>query len=74
MTLADVALVTELVAACELHHDGVVEVDREDIEVDWARPGFDLATESVGRRSTATAWWPRPRSSWARAEVNVHPD
>ena len=28
--------------------DGMIEIDREDIEVDWARPAFDLATESIG--------------------------
>ena len=53
MTLADVDIVTELVAACELHHDGVVEIDREDIEVDWARPALrprDRERRRVRRR------------------------
>jgi GNAT superfamily N-acetyltransferase len=71
---ADVDAVTRLVADCELADDGKVEIDREDIVVDQARPEFDLATDSVGvfehGRLVAEAEVFKAR----RAEVNVHPD
>ena len=72
--MADVDIVTELVAACELHHDGVVEIDREDIEVDWARPGYDLATESVGVFDGDRLVAEAEVFKGKRAEINVHPD
>ena len=74
MTLADVDIVTELVAACELHHDGVIEIDREDIEVDWARPGYDLATESIGVFDGDRLVAEAEVFKGKRAEINVHPD
>jgi GNAT superfamily N-acetyltransferase len=74
MTLADVDIVTELVAACELHHDGVVEIDREDIEVDWARPAYDLATESIGVFDGDRLVAEAELFKGKRAEINVHPD
>jgi ribosomal protein S18 acetylase RimI-like enzyme len=71
---ADVEAVTRLVADCELADEGKVEIDREDILVDWARPEFDLATDSVGvfehGRLIAEAEVFKAR----RAEVNVHPE
>ena len=73
MTLADVDIVTELVAACELHHDGVIEIDREDIEVDWARPAYDLATESVGVFDGDRLVAEGEVFKGKRAEINVHP-
>ena len=73
LTPADVDIVTELVATCEQHDDGRVEIDREDIVVDWARPGFDLATDSIGvfehDRLVGEA-----ELFKNRAEVNVHPE
>jgi mycothiol synthase len=74
MTLADVDIVTELVAACELHHDGVVEIDREDIEVDWARPGYHLKSESIGVFDGDRLVAEAEVFKGKRAEVNVHPD
>ena len=74
MTLADVDIVTELVAACELHHDGVVEIDREDIEVDWARPGYGLANESCGLFDGDRLVAEAEVFKGKRAEINVHPD
>ena len=74
MTLADVDIVTELVAACELHHDGVIEIDREDIEVDWARPAYDLATESIGVFDGDRLVAEAELFKGKRAEINVHPD
>lgn len=73
-TEADIDAVTELVAAAEAADDGVVEIDREDIQADWARPAFDLATESVGvfegDRLIAEAEVFKGR----RGDVNVHPN
>jgi mycothiol synthase len=44
----DAAAVTALMAACELHDLGEVQIELEDIVGDWQRPSFDLAAESVG--------------------------
>ena len=35
-------------AADELADAGILAIEREDIEGDWARPSFDLARDSVG--------------------------
>lgn len=40
-TAVDADAVYGLIAACELHDDGVVEVDRHDITVGFERHGFD---------------------------------
>lgn len=45
---ADAAEVCALIAECEAHDDGMAEIDVSDIEADWRRPGFDLATMSLG--------------------------
>jgi GNAT superfamily N-acetyltransferase len=74
MTAADVDLVTELVAAGELHIDGEVEIEREDILVDWGRPGFDLATDSIGVFDADRLLAEAEVFKGTRAEVNVHPD
>jgi GNAT superfamily N-acetyltransferase len=72
-TDADVDAVTKLVADCELTDEGAIQIDREDIETDWRRPGFTLATDSVGvfdgERLVAEAEVFKGR----RGEVNVHP-
>ena len=44
----EVAAAYELYATCEEDAIGVREVSQEDIESDWDRPSFDLATESIG--------------------------
>lgn len=43
----DLDAVFHLVAECERHDDGAVEVARSDIEADWNRPELDLETMSV---------------------------
>jgi mycothiol synthase len=48
LTPADAAATFAVVAAAEEHDTGEVAVELEDIESDWQRPSFDLATESVG--------------------------
>jgi mycothiol synthase len=48
LTADDARAVTDLMAACELHDIGEVQIELEDIVGDWQRPSFDLATQSVG--------------------------
>lgn len=43
----DLDAVFQLVAACERHDDGAIEVARSDIAADWNRPDFDLETMSI---------------------------
>jgi len=43
----DAAAIFELMAACELADDGVVEVDEHDITVGFGRYGFDPALDSL---------------------------
>ena len=50
---ADARAVFEVVAAAETHDIGEAAIEVEDIQGDWARGSFDLATEShrrLGRR------------------------
>ena len=72
-TMDDVDAVTAVVAACEILHDGVAGVDREDIVADWGRGSFDLNRESVvvlaGDDVVAEV-----DVFLGRAEGNVHPD
>jgi GNAT superfamily N-acetyltransferase len=72
-TLDDVDAVTAVVAACELQHDGVVGVDREDIVADWGRASFDLASESLVALAEEVVV-AEVDVFQGRAEVNVHPD
>jgi GNAT superfamily N-acetyltransferase len=69
----DAQAVFEVVAAAEEHELGEAAIDLEDIEGDWQRPSFDLATESIGvfegERLVGTAEVFRGR----RAEAAVHP-
>ena len=73
LTVSDIDAVLRLIVACEEAATGVADVDPEDIRSDWARPGFDLATDAVavceGDRIAATA-----EVFKNRADVNVHPE
>lgn len=44
---ADIDAVWQMVAACEQADAGEVGIEREDIESEWARPSFDVATDTV---------------------------
>lgn len=44
----DAETVTALIAACENVDFGEPVIELSDVQADWARPSFDLATESVG--------------------------
>jgi mycothiol synthase len=74
LTPADAGAVTALMASCELHDDGTVEIAVEDIVADWARPSTDLAAHTVGvfegQRLVAYAEVSLAR----RAEAYVAPD
>ena len=45
---ADAPAVLEVVSAAETHDTGEAAIELEDIQGDWARGSFDLATESIG--------------------------
>lgn len=75
LTLDDAQAVTDLMAACEEVDVGEVLIELEDIQGDWQRPSFDLATQSVGvwegdGRLVAYAEVYQGR----RAEAMVHPE
>ncbi|TPG19581.1 GNAT family N-acetyltransferase [Pedococcus bigeumensis] len=70
----DAPAVCDLIAAAETVDAGSPAIDVEDIEGDWVRGSFDLATESIGV-------WDSDRLAAAgevfkgrRAEGSVHPD
>jgi mycothiol synthase len=71
----DAQAVTDLMAACELHDIGEVQIELEDIVGDWQRPSFDLAAESLGVYDEAgrlVAYGELFRAR--RAEVYVRPE
>jgi GNAT superfamily N-acetyltransferase len=75
LTPGDARAVTDLMALCEQHDIGEVQIELEDIVGDWQRPSFDLATQSLGvydqqDRLVAYAEVYRAR----RAEVYVLPE
>jgi GNAT superfamily N-acetyltransferase len=70
----DAQAVCDLIAAAETVDAGSPAIDVEDIEGDWVRGSFDLATESIGV-------WDGDRLAAAgevfkgrRADASVHPD
>lgn len=71
-SLDDVDVMTALIAAVELDVDGVAEIAREDLVVDFGRSGFDpesdslLVFEAEMLVACAEIWR-------GRAEVDVHP-
>lgn len=71
-TRADVPIVFDLVAAAERHHDGVVEVAVDDVEMDFGRVGFEPGRDCVvvlaGDRAVG---WANVHKE--RAEADVHP-
>ena len=71
---SDAQAVTDLIAAAETVDAGSPAIELEDIEGDWVRGSFDLATESIGV-------WDGDRLAAAgevfkgrRADASVHPD
>ncbi|NYE36011.1 GNAT superfamily N-acetyltransferase [Nocardioides cavernae] len=48
LTLADAPVVLGLIAAEEVHDLGESSMTLEDVEADWARPSYDIASSTVG--------------------------
>jgi GNAT superfamily N-acetyltransferase len=71
-TVTDVVAITELIAACEDHDDGAVEIDPEDVVMAFGRVGWDPATDSslVFERDALVGWGDVYRG---RAEGDVRP-
>ena len=71
-TRDDTGAIYELVAACELADDGVVEVDEDDFTVGFGRNGFDSTLDSllVFDRDELVAWAEVYRG---RGEADVRP-
>ena len=70
----DAGVMYELFAASELADTGEVAVEPEDIEGDWQRPSFDLATESIGVFDGESLVAAAEVYKTRRAEATVHPD
>jgi GNAT superfamily N-acetyltransferase len=74
LTEDDAQTFVDIVTACELEEIGEEAREIEDVWSDWARPGFDLAADTLGvvdgGRLVAVAEVYRGR----RADVNVHPE
>jgi mycothiol synthase len=74
LSLADLDEVFAVYAADEVADAGILALEREDIEGDWARPSFDLARDAIGLvedgRLVAAAEVTR---NGLRAEGAVHP-
>jgi mycothiol synthase len=72
-TMDDCEAVTSLIAASELHEDGEIEVELEDVRSTWSRPTFDPSTDAllVLEGDGPVAW---AESLKARAEGDVRPD
>jgi mycothiol synthase len=68
----DATRVADLVAATEIDVDGMAEIDISDVRGDWDRPGFNLATMTIGVEQEAqlVAFAETYRG---RADVEVHP-
>ncbi len=73
LLMSDARAATELVAACELHDDGQVEIDESDILTDWRTPSLDLAAHTVGVRAGENLVAYGHVFKFRRAEVYVHP-
>jgi mycothiol synthase len=73
VAMEDVAAVTALVAAEELHDIGEVLIEEADYVSDWQRPSFDLASRTIG------VWHGDDLVGFAmvdhdRGDAAVHPD
>jgi mycothiol synthase len=73
-SMEDAEAVTALIAAGELHEDGVVEVEVEDVRSLWKRPSFDPAADAllVLRGGEPAAW--AMVDQGRRFDADVHPD
>ncbi len=74
LTPADAADTYAVFAAAEKHDTGDVSVELEDIEGDWQRPSFDLASHSVGVFEGGTLLAAGEVYKGRRGEATVHPE
>lgn len=74
LTRADAAATYAVFAAAEEHDTGDVSVELEDIEGDWQRPSFDLASHSVGVFDGGTLVAAGEVYKGRRGEASVHPE
>jgi GNAT superfamily N-acetyltransferase len=74
LTPADASATHAVFAAAEQHDIGEVAVELEDIESDWQRPSFDLATQSVGVFDGTELVAAGEVYKGRRGEASVHPD
>ncbi|HEV8563961.1 MAG TPA: GNAT family N-acetyltransferase [Actinomycetota bacterium] len=73
-SMDDCEAVTALIAASELHDDGEVEIEIEDVRATWSRPTFDPAVDAllVLEDHEPVAWAEVHKGR--RAEADVRPD
>lgn len=73
-SIADVDVVTALIAAAELEDDGTIEIEAEDVRSSWARASLDLATDVllVLHGSHPVAWVEVDKGR--RLDADVRPD
>ncbi len=74
LTPSDAQATFTVFAAAEKHDTGEVAVELEDIEGDWQRPSFDLATQSVGVFDGDELVAAGEVYKGRRGEASVHPD
>jgi mycothiol synthase len=71
----DSGTVYELMAACEQHDIGSVEIEEADLVAEWSRPSFDITASTVGvydEQGAVVAY--AELSSDTRADAAVRPD
>jgi mycothiol synthase len=74
LDFADAAAVTAVTAACELHDDGMVEIEESDVVAEWRRPSFDVARDGIAVLAGDTVVGYAEVYRGRRAEAYVHPD
>jgi GNAT superfamily N-acetyltransferase len=74
LVLSDARATFSVFAAAEEHDTGEVAIELEDIEGDWQRPSFDLATESVGVFDGDALVAAGEVYKGRRGEATVHPE
>jgi GNAT superfamily N-acetyltransferase len=73
-TLDDAQAVCDLVAATEIVDAGEAAIELEDIQGDWARSSFDLATQSIGLWDGSRLVAAGEVFKGRRADAGVHPE
>ena len=74
LRLEDSGAVFRLIAACERHDLGSVEIEEADLVGDWQRPSFDIAASTVGVHDGDELVAYAELTSDTRADAHVHPE